>query len=91
MFCFSENEDSVALICEKVKANHLTSSNWGGGLWKNLKSGKIDSPGWDRLKTVDFWHPEKGYRAVHTQLSGKKIESKMLLTQAISAPSCKTP
>ena len=77
----------MRLIMDKVPVALLGSSKWGGKVWKRLKEGDLATPGWDRLKQCEFWHPEGGYKAIHLQLSGRADDTRMQLTNIINSES----
>ena len=61
------NEQSVQMLTEEVPYKDMTSKKWGPAIWRKLKDGVLDTPGWDRLKITALWDREKYYR-LHRKL-----------------------
>ena len=53
----------------------FTSNKWGGKIWKKLKEGELESPGWLRLQLAEFWSDKEKYGALHRILNGSAAAS----------------
>ena len=62
------NEQSVQMLTEEVPYKDMTSKKWGPAIWRKLKDGVLDTPGWDRLKITALWTDREKYYRLHRKL-----------------------